>query len=176
VMLLITRSVIAALVIIGTVALSYSGAFGLSVLIWQHLLGIPLSWLNLPLSFIVLVAVGSDYNLLLIVRYLEESKAGLNTGLIRAVANSGKVVTTAGLVFAVTMMAMLSSDLLSVGQIGFIIGLGLLLDTLIVRSFITPAIARLLGPFFWWPRLIPSRPARTSTRRHVAPVHYAEVP
>jgi RND superfamily putative drug exporter len=176
VMLLITRSVIAALVIIGTVALSYSGAFGLSVLIWQHLLGIPLSWLNLPLSFIVLVAVGSDYNLLLIVRYLEESKAGLNTGLIRAVANSGKVVTTAGLVFAVTMMAMLSSDLLSVGQIGFIIGLGLLLDTLIVRSFITPAIARLLGPFFWWPRLIPSRPARTTTRRHVAPVHYAEVP
>jgi RND superfamily putative drug exporter len=176
VMLLITRGVIAALVIIGTVALSYSGAFGLSVLIWQHLLGIPLSWLDLPLSFIVLVAVGSDYNLLLIVRYLEESKAGLNTGLIRAVAHSGKVVTTAGLVFAVTMMAMLSSDLLSVGQIGFIIGLGLLLDTLIVRSFITPAIARLLGPFFWWPRLIPSRPARTTTRRHVAPVHYAEVP
>ena len=176
VMLLITRGVIAALVIIGTVALSYSGAFGLSVLIWQHLLGIPLSWLDLPLSFIVLVAVGSDYNLLLIVRYLEESKAGLNTGLIRAVAHSGKVVTTAGLVFAVTMMAMLSSDLLSVGQIGFIIGLGLLLDTLIVRSFITPAIARLLGPFFWWPRLIPSRPARTTKERHVAPVHYAEVP
>ena len=176
VMLLITRGVIAALVIIGTVALSYSGAFGLSVLIWQHLLGIPLSWLDLPLSFIVLVAVGSDYNLLLIVRYLEESEAGLNTGLIRAVANSGKVVTTAGLVFAVTMMAMLSSDLLSVGQIGFIIGLGLLLDTLIVRSFITPAIARLLGPFFWWPRVIRSRPARTTTRRHVAPMHYAEVP
>jgi putative drug exporter of the RND superfamily len=176
VMLLITRGVIAALVIIGTVALSYSGAFGMSVLIWQHLLGIPLSWLDLPLSFIVLVAVGSDYNLLLIVRYLEESKAGLNTGLIRAVAHSGKVVTTAGLVFAVTMMAMLSSDLLSVGQIGFIIGLGLLLDTLVVRSFITPAIARLLGPFFWWPRLIPSRPARTTKERHVAPVHYAEVP
>jgi len=168
VMLLITRGVIAALVIIGTVALSYSGAFGLSVLIWQHLLGIPLSWLDLPLSFIVLVAVGSDYNLLLIVRYLEESKAGLNTGLIRAVANSGKVVTTAGVVFAVTMMAMLSSDLLSVGQIGFIIGLGLLLDTLIVRSFITPAIARLLGPFFWWPRVIRTRPVRTTTTRHAA--------
>jgi putative drug exporter of the RND superfamily len=171
VMLLITRSVIAALVIIGTVAFSYSGAFGLSVLIWQHLLGIPLSWLNLPLTFIILVAVGSDYNLLLIARYLEESKAGLNTGLIRAVANSGKVVTTAGLVFAVTMMAMVSSDLLNIGQMGSIIGLGLLLDTLIVRSFITPAIARLLGPFFWWPRLIPSRPARTANRRHVAPLH-----
>ncbi|WP_074342826.1 RND family transporter, partial [Mycobacteroides abscessus] len=143
VMLLITRSVVAALVIVGTVAFSYSGAFGLSVLVWQHFLGIPLSWLNLPITFIILVAVGSDYNLLLISRYLEESKAGLNTGLIRAVANSGKVVTTAGIVFATTMMAMLSSDLLSVGQLGSIIGLGLLLDTLIVRSFITPAIARL---------------------------------
>jgi RND superfamily putative drug exporter len=170
VMLLITRSVVAALVIIGTVAFSYCGAFGLSVLLWQHLLGIPLSWLNLPLTFLILVAVGSDYNLLLIARYLEESKAGLNTGLIRAVANSGKVVTTAGLVFAVTMMAMVSSDLLNIGQMGSIIGLGLLLDTLIVRSFITPAIARLLGSFFWWPRWIPSRPPRTTTRRHPAPV------
>jgi RND superfamily putative drug exporter len=162
VMLLITRSVVAAIVIVGTVAFSYSGAFGLSVLIWQHLLGIPLSWLTLPLTFIILVAVGSDYNLLLIARYLEESKAGLNTGLIRAVANSGKVVTTAGMVFAVTMMAMLSSDLMSVGQFGATIGVGLLLDTLIVRSFITPAIARLLGPFFWWPRIIRSRPLRTA--------------
>ena len=129
------------------------------MLVWQHFLGIPLSWLNLPITFIILVAVGSDYNLLLIARYLEESKAGLNTGLIRAVANSGKVVTTAGIVFATTMMAMLSSDLLSVGQLGSIIGLGLLLDTLIVRSFITPAIARLLGPLFWWPRIIRARPA-----------------
>src|SRR6185437_10764468 len=132
--------------------------------------GIPLSWLNLPLTFLILVAAGSVYNLLLIARYLEESEAGLNTGLIRAVANSGKVVTTAGLVFAVTMMAMVSSDLLNIGQMGSIIGLGLLLDTLIVRSFITPAIARLLGSFFWWPRWIPSRPPRTTTRRHPAPV------
>lgn len=164
VMLLITRSVVAALVIIGTVAFSFSGAFGISVLVWQHFLGIPLSWLNLPITFIILVAVGSDYNLLLIARYLEESKAGLNTGLIRAVANSGKVVTTAGIVFATTMMAMLSSDLLSVGSLGAIIGLGLLLDTLIVRSFITPAIARLLGPLFWWPRQIRSRPAPAQYR------------
>ena len=168
VMLLITRSIIAALVIIGTVAFSYSGAFGLAVLFWQHLVGVPMSWLNLPLTFIILVAVGSDYNLLLIARYLEESRAGLNTGLLRAIANSGKVVTTAGLVFAVTMMAMVSSDLLNIGQMGTTIGFGLLLDTLIVRSFITPAIARLLGPFFWWPRVIRSGSARTATRRHAA--------
>jgi RND superfamily putative drug exporter len=164
VMLLITRSVVAATVILGTVAFSYAGAFGLSVLVWQHILGIPLSWLTLPLTFIILVAVGSDYNLLLIARYLEESKAGLNTGLIRAVANSGKVVTTAGIVFAVTMMAMLSSDFMAVGQLGSTIGIGLLLDTLIVRSFITPAIARLLGPLFWWPRVIRQRPERSTPR------------
>ncbi|OBI41264.1 RND family transporter [Mycobacterium sp. E796] len=174
VMLLITGSMIAALVIIGTVAFSYSGAFGLSVLIWQHMLGIPISWLGLPLTFIILVAVGSDYNLLLIARYLEESKAGLNTGLIRAVANSGKVVTTAGLVFAVTMMAMVSGKLVSVGEMGSTIGIGLLLDTLIVRSFITPAIAQLLGPFFWWPRLIRSRPPRTTTARRAAATEYAD--
>ncbi|WP_374026286.1 RND family transporter [Mycobacterium sp. HNNTM2301] len=176
VMLLITRSVVAALVILGTVAFSYSGAFGLSVLIWQHLLGVPLSWLNLPLTFLILVAVGSDYNLLLIARYREEAKAGLNTGLIRAVANSGKVVTTAGLVFAVTMMAMVSSDLVNIGQMGSIIGLGLLLDTLIVRSFITPAVARLLGSFFWWPQWIPPRPSRTTTERRAAPVLVEEPP
>jgi putative drug exporter of the RND superfamily len=172
VMLLMTRALVAALVIVATVAFSYSGAFGLSVFVWQHLLGIPLAWWNLPITFIVLVAVGSDYNLLLVARYLHESPAGLNTALIRAIANSGKVVTTAGVVFAVTMMAMVSSDLISVGQMGSTIALGLLLDTLIVRSFITPAIARLLGPFFWWPRLIRSRPARTGSGRDVAPKQY----
>lgn len=160
VMLLITRAIIASLVIVGTVAFSFSGAFGMSVLIWQNLLGIPLSWWNIVCCFVLLVAVGSDYNLLLVARYLHESEAGLNTGLIRAVTKSGRVVTTAGVVFAVTMMAMVSSDLRSVGMFGSTIGIGLLLDTLIVRSLITPALARLLGPFFWWPRLIPQRPAR----------------
>jgi RND superfamily putative drug exporter len=160
VMLFITRAVIASLVIVGTVAFSFSGAFGMSVLIWQNLLGTPLSWWNVVFCFILLVAVGSDYNLLLVARYLHESEAGLNTGLIRAVTKSGRVVTTAGIVFAVTMMAMVSSDLTSVGMFGSTVGIGLLLDTLIVRSLITPALARLLGPFFWWPRLIRQRPAR----------------
>lgn len=96
--------------------------------------------------------------------------------MIRAVANSGKVSTRAGPVFAVTIMAMLFSDLLPVGQMGSIIGLGLLLDTLIVRSFITPAIAHLLGPLCWWPRPIRSRPARATSGRHAARVEYAEVP
>ncbi|MCV7235029.1 MMPL/RND family transporter [Mycobacterium branderi] len=159
IMLFLTRSLMAALVIPGTVAFSYAGAFGLSVLVWQHLIGLPLHWLVLPLTFIILVAVGSDYNLLLIVRVKDELHAGLNTGLIRALGSTGGVVTSAGLVFAFTMLAMLTSDLRSIGQVGSTVCIGLLLDTLIVRSFVVPCILRILGPWFWWPTLVRSRPA-----------------
>jgi putative drug exporter of the RND superfamily len=158
IMLFITRSLMAALVIPGTVAFSYAGAFGLSVLVWQHLIGLHLHWLILPLTFIILVAVGSDYNLLLIARVKEELHAGLNTGLIRALGSTGGVVTSAGLVFAFTMLAMLSSDLRTIGQIGSTVCIGLLLDTLIVRSFVVPCILRILGKWFWWPTLVRSRP------------------
>ena len=111
IMLFLTRSLMAALVIPSTVAFSYAGAFGLSILVWQHLIGLPLYWLILPLTFIILVAVGSDYNLLLILRVKEELHAGIHTGLIRALGSTGGVVTSAGLVFAFTMLAMLTSDL-----------------------------------------------------------------
>ena len=145
IMLFITRSLMAALVIPGTVAFSFAGAFGLSVLVWQHLIGLHLHWLVLPITFIILVAVGSDYNLLLIARVKEEMKAGLNTGLIRALGSTGGVVTSAGLVFAFTMLAMLTSDLRTIGQVGSTVCIGLLLDTLIVRSFVVPCILRILG-------------------------------
>src|SRR4029077_230245 len=118
IMLVMTRSAIGALVIIGTVVLSLGASFGLSVLIWQYFLGINLHWMVLPMSVIVLLAVGSDYNLLLVSRMKEEISAGLNTGIIRAMGSTGKVVTNAGLVFAATMGAMAVSDLQIIGQIG----------------------------------------------------------
>jgi transport protein len=158
IMLFITRSLMAAIVIPGTVAFSFAGAFGLSILVWQHLIGLHLHWLVLPITFIILVAVGSDYNLLLIARVKEEIKAGLNTGLIRALGSTGGVVTSAGLVFAITMLALLISDLKTIGQVGSTVCIGLLLDTLIVRTFIVPSFIRLLGPWFWWPTLVRSRP------------------
>lgn len=158
IMLIITRSVIAAAVIVGTVVLSLGSAFGLSVLIWQHLVGLELHWMVLAMSVIILLAVGSDYNLLLVARFKEEIRAGLNTGIIRAMGGSGSVVTSAGLVFAFTMMAMVVSDLRVIGQVGTTIGLGLLFDTLVVRSFMTPAIAALLGRWFWWPQKVRTRP------------------
>jgi RND superfamily putative drug exporter len=164
IMLIITRSFIAALVIVGTVALSLGAAFGLSVLIWQHILGIPLNWVVLAMSVIILLAVGSDYNLLLVSRMKEEIGAGLNTGIIRAVGGSGKVVTAAGLVFAFTMLSMVVSDLQTIGQLGSTIGVGLLFDTLVVRAFMTPSIAALLGRWFWWPLQVHPRPASAARR------------
>ncbi|GFG85002.1 MMPL/RND family transporter [Mycolicibacter algericus] len=151
IMLIITRSVVAALVIVGTVAASLGIACGLSVLFWQDILGLGVQWIVLPLSMVILLAVGSDYNLLLVSRLKEEIPAGLNTGIIRGVGATGRVVTAAGLVFAFTMMAMLVSDLRVVGQLGMTIGIGLVIDTLMVRAFMTPSIAAALGRWFWWP-------------------------
>jgi RND superfamily putative drug exporter len=160
IMLIITRAAVAALVIVGTVALSLAASFGLSVLLWQHVIGLELHWMVLAMSVIILLAVGSDYNLLLVSRFKEERDAGLKTGIIRAIAGSGSVVTSAGLVFAFTMMSFAISDLKVMAQVGTTIGLGLLVDTLVIRSFMTPSIAALMGRWFWWPQNVRTRPAR----------------
>ena len=112
-----------------------------------------------PLAIILLLAEGSDYNLLLISRFQEELGAGLKTGIIRAMGGTGGVVTAAGLVFAATMSSFIFSDLVVLGQIGTTIGLGLMFDTLIVRSFMTPSLAAMLGRWFWWPLNVRPRPA-----------------
>jgi RND superfamily putative drug exporter len=164
IMLIMTRGFIAALVIVGTVLLSLGASFGLSVLVWQYLLGIQIHWVVLAMSVIVLLAVGSDYNLLLVSRMKEEISAGINTGIIRAMGGTGKVVTNAGLVFAFTMASMLVSDLRIIGQLGSTIGLGLLFDTLVVRAFMTPSAAALLGRWFWWPQQVRPRPASALLR------------
>ncbi len=164
IMLLMTRSLVAALVIVGTVALSLGASFGLSVLVWQYLLGIQLNWVVLAMSVILLLAVGSDYNLLLVSRMKEELPAGIKTGIIRAMGGTGKIVTAAGLVFAATMGSMVVSDLLTIGQLGTTIALGLLFDTLVVRAFMTPSIAAILGRWFWWPQHVRPRPASTMLR------------
>jgi RND superfamily putative drug exporter len=165
IMLIITRSLIAALVIVGTVVLSLGASVGLSVLVWQYLIGFPLHWLVMVMSVIILLAVGSDYNLLLVARFKEEIPAGLKTGIIRAMGGTGKVVTTAGLVFAFTMASMVVSDLRVVGQVGTTIALGLLFDTLIVRSFLMPSTAALLGRWFWWPMKVRSHPSHVRYQR-----------
>jgi RND superfamily putative drug exporter len=162
IVLLITRALVGAIVVLITVILSFAGAYGLSVFIWETLLHTQLHWLTLPIAFIVLVAVGCDYNLLLLSRYRQEIGAGIKTGLIRTMGSSGGVAITAGFVFAITMLALLSSDVVNIGQAGSTICVGLIFDMMIVRLFLVMPLARLLGPWFWWPQRIQSRPALTN--------------
>ncbi|HZU47651.1 MAG TPA: RND family transporter, partial [Mycobacterium sp.] len=165
------RSPVAAAAVVGTVIVSYASALGVSGLIWQQLLGHEMHWAAAPIAFIALVAVGADYNLLLAMRIREEAPAGFGTGLIRAFAGTGGVVTTAGIVFGITMFALMASTVLPVAQTGLTIGVGLLLDTLIVRTFLMPSMVALLGRWFWWPRRIatprnrPVAVASAATRR-----------
>ena len=169
IMLIITRAMIAAAVIVGTVLLSLGASFGLSVLLWQHIIGLELHWMVLAMSVILLLAVGSDYNLLLVSRFKEELHGGLKTGIIRSMAGTGSVVTSAGLVFAATMATFAFSDLIVMGQVGTTIALGLLFDTLIVRTFMTPAIAALMGKWFWWPKNVGAELSRRRVRRGPEP-------
>lgn len=161
VILILLRSLVAAIAVIGTVALSYLSALGLTAFVWQDIVGNPLHWSVAPVSFVFLVAVGADYNMLLVARFKEELPAGIKTGIIRAMVNTGGVVTTAGLVFGFTMFAMLAGYAHNIAQIGTAVGLGLLLDTLIVRSLVIPAIATLAGRWFWWPIVVHDRPHRS---------------
>ncbi|WP_102142191.1 RND family transporter [Mycobacterium hubeiense] len=161
-------SPVAGMVVVATVVVSYGSALGVSTLVWQQVLGHELHWAVPAMAFIALVAVGADYNLLLAARLKEEAAAGMRTGLIRAFGGTGGVVTTAGIVFELTMFAMVSSDVLTIAQVGATIGIGLAIDTLIVRTFVVPAIAALLGRWFWWPR-------RLSRVGGVSPGHPAGV-
>jgi len=154
IMLILTRSAVAAAVIVGTAGSSIAASFGISVLIWQDLFGKQVQWLVMLMSVIILLAVGSDYNLLLVSRFKDEIHAGLKTGLIRAMAGTGGVVTSAGLVFAATMAGMMGSKLIVLAQMGSTIAIGLLVDTFVVRAFLMPSIATLLGRWFWWPRVV----------------------
>jgi RND superfamily putative drug exporter len=166
IMMTLTRSLVAALVIVATASSSIASSFGISVLIWQDLLGQHIYWVTLVLSVIVLLAVGSDYNLLLVSRFGEEIHVGLKTGYLRGMGGSGGVVTSAGMVFALTMAAMLGSDLKAIGMFGSTVAIGLLLDTFVVRALFMPSIATLLGRWFWWPQRV--NPRGPNTVRTVA--------
>ncbi|MGL6234601.1 MAG: RND family transporter [Segniliparus sp.] len=151
IVLMLLGSVVAALIVIGSVVLSCMSTYGLSLFVWQHLLGVQLHWAVPAAVFAILISVGADYNLLVASRFREEMGAGVRTGVIRSVAGTGGVVTTAGMVFAFTQFAMLGASLVNLAQMGFTIGMGLVIDTFIVRTYIVPALAVLLGEKFWWP-------------------------
>ncbi|MCX2713125.1 MMPL family transporter [Mycolicibacterium sp. J2] len=150
-LMLLLRSLIAPLYLVGSVVVSYFAALGIGVLVFQYLFHQPLHWTVPPLAFVVLVAVGADYNLLFASRLRDESPDGSRYGIIRTLSSTGGVITAAGLIFAASMWGLLFSSIGTVVQGGFVIGAGILLDTFVVRTITVPAIATLVGKANWWP-------------------------
>src|SRR4051812_39974584 len=124
---------------------------GLTALVWQDLLGKPVDFTTPLLAFVILVAVGADYNILLMSRVREESRRATRAGVARAVGATGGVITSAGLIFAGTFIAMATSPVIGLAETGFAVAFGLLLDTFVVRSLLVPSVAAMLGRANWWP-------------------------
>jgi putative drug exporter of the RND superfamily len=151
ILIVLLRAVVAPLYLIGSVAISFLSALGIGVVFFQFILGQHIAW-NVPgTAFIVLVAVGADYNLLLISRIRDEASRGMRTAVIRTVGATGGVITSAGIIFAASMLGLTFGSIAGMVQVGFIIGVGLLLDTFVVRTVTVPALAVLVGKANWWP-------------------------
>ena len=166
ILILLLRAIVAPLYLIASVVISYMSAVGVGVIFFQWILQQPLNWSVQAVAFIVLVAVGADYNLLLITRIREESRVGIRSGIIRAVRSTGGVITSAGLIFAASMFGLVFGSLTTMTQIGFIVGMGLLIDTFVVRTVTVPAMAALIGKANWWP----SKAIRTTLAHRTAAV------
>jgi RND superfamily putative drug exporter len=169
ILMALLRAVVAPLYLVGSVIISYLSAVGIGVLFFQVILGQQLHWSVPGLAFVVLVAVGADYNMLLASRLREELARGVRTSVIRTVRSTGGVITAAGLIFAASMFGLLFSSIGTVVQGGFVIGVGILVDTFLVRSITVPAMAALLGRASWWParpwlqQRSPDEPAQKTT-------------
>lgn len=145
------RAIVAPLYLVASVVISFLSAVGIGVVVFQFLLGQQLHWSVPPLAFVVLVAVGADYNMLLVSRMRDESPRSVRYGIIRTLGSTGGVITAAGLIFAASMGGLLFSTIGTVVQGGFVIGVGILLDTFLVRTITVPAVAALVGRANWWP-------------------------
>ncbi|OBE94086.1 hypothetical protein A5776_24820 [Mycolicibacterium elephantis] len=150
-LMVLLRALIAPLYLVGSVVVSFFAAIGIGVLTFQLLFGQELHWSVPPLAFVVLVAVGADYNMLFVSRLRDESPSSVRYGVIRTLGSTGGVITAAGLIFAASMTGLLFSSIDIVVQGGFVIGVGILLDTFVVRTITVPAIATLVGRANWWP-------------------------
>ncbi len=150
---LLLRAVVAPVVLVVTVVATYFASLGASTLIVTRLLGDPALDVNVPLlGFLFLVALGVDYNIFLTTRAREEAPAlGTRRAVLVALAVTGGVITSAGVLLAAVFTVLGVLPLILLGQLGVVVGLGVLLDTLLVRSVLVPAIVLLLGGRFWWP-------------------------
>ncbi|WP_406045179.1 MMPL family transporter [Micromonospora sp. NBC_00898] len=150
---LLLRALVAPLLLVATVILSFAAALGLSVVVFEDVLGWHGQEASLPiLAFVFLVALGVDYNIFLISRVREEAaRLGTRQGTLRGLAVTGGVITSAGIILAATFAVLATLPVLNVAQLGFVVSLGILLDTFIVRSILVPALTIDVGRLTWWP-------------------------
>ncbi|WP_267245274.1 MMPL family transporter [Streptomyces sp. PR69] len=178
VLIWLLRAIVAPVLLLATVVLSYFAALGASNLLFENVLGYAgVDW-SIPLmGFVFLVALGIDYNIFLMHRVKEESaRLGLGRGVLAGLTTTGGVITSAGVVLAATFAVFAGLPLVTMAEMGVIVGLGVLLDTFLVRTVLVPALALDLGRWFWWPGSLFRRPAQTlerdaSQRRERAPEH-----
>jgi RND superfamily putative drug exporter len=153
ILMALLRAVVAPLLLIGTVILSFLAALGVGYFAFEFIFDFPGSDPSLPLfAFVFLVALGVDYNIFLVARAREETlKHGTREGMLRALAVTGGVITSAGIVLAGTFSVLAVLPLVFLTEIGFVVAFGVLLDTFIVRSVLVPALVLKVGPKVWWP-------------------------
>jgi len=150
---LLLRSIVSAVLLLGTVVLSYFATLGVCALVFNHVLGFAGGDASFPLfAFIFLVALGIDYNIFLMTRVREEAgKLGTRKGVIKGLTVTGSVITSAGVVLAATFGVLGILPLVFLAELGFAVAFGVLLDTIIVRSILVPALVHEIGPKVWWP-------------------------
>jgi RND superfamily putative drug exporter len=167
---LLLRALVAPLVLIGTVVLSFGAALGLSSLFFKHAFGFAGADTSMPLFvFVFLVALGIDYNIFLMTRVREESiRSGTRRGALTGLAATGGVITSAGLVLAGTFASLATLPLVEFTEIGFAVALGVLLDTLIVRSVLVTSLTLDIGRHIWWPSAL-ARSGRPEDRVDAIP-------
>ena len=153
VLILLLRAIVAPLVLLATVVVSFAATIGLAAIVFYGILDLPGADASVPLfAFVFLAALGVDYNIFLMTRAREETiKHGNRAGMLRALAVTGGVITSAGIVLAATFSALALLPLLFLFQIAFIVAAGVLIDTLIVRSLVVPSSVVVIGPRTWWP-------------------------
>ncbi len=153
ILMILLRAVVAPLVLIGTVILSFAAALGVGAVVFDVIFGFPGSDPSQPLfAFVFLVALGIDYNIFLMTRVREETRRfGTSTGMLRGLAVTGGVITAAGIVLAGTFLVLGVLPLIFLTEIGFVVAFGVLLDTFIVRSVLVPALVLDIGPKVWAP-------------------------
>lgn len=169
ILMLLLRSIVAPVILIGSVVLSYAAALGVSALVFNHVFGFPGADAAVPLfGFVFLVALGVDYNIFLMTRVREESlRIGTRPGILRGLGLTGSVITSAGIVLAATFAALAVIPILFLVQIAFIVAFGVLLDTVVVRSLLVPAVSYDIGRTIWWPSKL-SRSKMHSERAEVS--------